>query len=52
MTQDEAVKIMIDVATQRAPHNRGELKEALSILEPAEQAPAKKPAKTWTSIGT
>ena len=50
MTKDEAVKIMIDVATQRAPHNRNELKEALSIHEPAQQAPAKKPIRT--SIGT
>jgi len=41
MTKDEAVKVMIDIATHRAPHNRSELKEALSILEPAQPAPVK-----------
>lgn len=49
MTKDQAVKIMIDVATQRAPHNRNELKEALSVLEPA---PAAQKKSSWTSVGT
>jgi len=44
VTTAEATTIMTDVALGRRPHNRAQLKEALSVLEPASAAP-KKPAK-------
>ena len=34
MTNDEAITVMIDVATKRKPHSRNAIKEATAVLEP------------------